>query len=134
MSDRQSFHSFAEFYPYYLEEHSDPRCRALHYVGSSLVHAVLAWVLVSGTWFALLLLPVVGYGFAWAGHFFFEHNRPATFRHPVYSRYKRAGSDEMDESFFPVLWRGDGHRSAFLEPYLAAEAPWHAARVVAEPA
>jgi len=85
MSDRQTFHSFAEFYPYYLEEHSDPRCRALHYVGSSLVLAVLAWVLVSGTWFALLLLPVVGYGFAWAGHFFFEHNRPATFRHPVYS-------------------------------------------------
>jgi hypothetical protein len=29
--------------------------------------------------------PVTGYAFAWVGHFFFEHNRPATFRHPVYS-------------------------------------------------
>ena len=33
----------------------------------------------------LLLAPVVGYGFAWVGHFVFEKNRPATFTHPVYS-------------------------------------------------
>ncbi len=32
-----------------------------------------------------MLLPVLGYGFAWVGHFFFEHNRPATFKHPWYS-------------------------------------------------
>ena len=25
---------------------------------------------------------VVGYGFAWVGHFFFEKNRPATFTYP----------------------------------------------------
>ena len=33
----------------------------------------------------------------------------------VYGRYKRAGSDEMDESFFPVLWREDGYRTPFLD-------------------
>jgi hypothetical protein len=79
------FNSFAEFYPYYLEEHSNPVCRRLHYVGSVLVLVLLAWVLVTRQWLLLLALPVVGYGFAWVGHFVFEKNRPATFKHPLYS-------------------------------------------------
>lgn len=33
----------------------------------------------------LIAMPVIGYGFAWIGHFAFEKNRPATFRHPFYS-------------------------------------------------
>jgi hypothetical protein len=85
MTENRQFASFSEFYPYYLEEHSDARCRALHYLGSTLVLAILAAAIATRTWPALLLLPLVGYGFAWAGHFFFEHNRPATFRYPLYS-------------------------------------------------
>lgn len=81
----QRFASFAEFYPYYLDEHSHPVCRALHYAGSLLVLALLAYTLYSGSWRLLLLLPLVGYGFAWLGHFGFERNRPATFRYPLYS-------------------------------------------------
>lgn len=79
------FDSFAEFYPYYLNEHANPHCRQLHFVGSWLVLGVIATSIVSGTWSLLWLIPVVGYGFAWVGHFFFEKNRPATFRHPFYS-------------------------------------------------
>ena len=41
----------------------------------------------------------------------------------VYGRYKRAGRTDMDESFFPVLWTEDGHRSAFLEEYLSTARP-----------
>ncbi|GGY67215.1 Mpo1-like protein [Marinobacter zhanjiangensis] len=84
MADQQ-FHSFSEFYPYYLDEHRDRNCRRLHFVGSLLVLAVLAGVLITGAWLWLLALPVIGYGFAWLGHFIFEKNRPATFKYPLYS-------------------------------------------------
>lgn len=81
----ERFKSFAEFYPYYLEEHRNPTCRRLHYVGSLLVLVVLGYALFSGQWLWLLALPVIGYGFAWVGHFVFERNRPATFAYPLYS-------------------------------------------------
>lgn len=77
--------SFKEFYPYYLSEHRSPVCRALHYIGSCLVLVVLAVALLTQYWRLLWLLPVIGYGFAWVGHFFFEHNKPATFQYPLYS-------------------------------------------------
>jgi hypothetical protein len=77
--------SFREFYPFYLSEHADRSCRRLHFVGSTLVLVVLAVALAAQHWMLLWLLPVLGYGFAWIGHFFFEHNKPATFTHPFYS-------------------------------------------------
>lgn len=30
---------------------------------------------------------------------------------PIYSRYARLDSDEMDENYFPITWRRDGYRS-----------------------
>ncbi len=79
------FASFRDFYPYYLSEHADPTCRRLHFVGSTLVLVclVLAVVQLNAWW--LLAALFCGYGFAWIGHFFFEKNRPATFKHPFYS-------------------------------------------------
>ncbi len=84
-SETRKFESFADFYPYYLEEHSNVTCRRLHYAGSTLVLLTLAYSLVTAQYLLLLLLPVFGYGFAWVGHFFFEHNKPATFKYPFYS-------------------------------------------------
>lgn len=81
----QKITSFKEFYPFYLAEHSNPICRALHYVGSLLVLTVLAYALINQQYSLLWALPVIGYGFAWVGHFFVEHNRPATFKYPFYS-------------------------------------------------
>jgi len=81
----QGFSSFAQFYPYYLGEHSNRVCRRLHFVGSTLVLAIIALAVLSAQYWWLAVVPVVGYGFAWMGHFFFERNRPATFKHPVYS-------------------------------------------------
>ena len=85
MNQPETFRNFAQFYPYYLAEHSNRTCRRLHFVGSSLVLATLAWILVTGSWLMLWLLPVLGYGFAWMGHFFFEKNKTATFAYPYYS-------------------------------------------------
>jgi hypothetical protein len=78
------FQTYEDFWPFYVSQHLNPTCRALHFVGTSLVLAcaVLA-VFDSPRW--LLLAPVAGYGFAWAGHFFFEKNRPATFTYPLWS-------------------------------------------------
>lgn len=79
------FQSFREFYPYYLSEHRNPTCRRLHVVGSTLVIACLVALAATGNPWWILGALLCGYGFAWVGHFFFEHNRPATFRHPLYS-------------------------------------------------
>ena len=81
----QHFSSFAEFYPYYLQEHANATCRLLHFIGSWLVLAIIGFSVVTGQYILLLGVPLIGYGFAWVGHFFYEHNRPATFKHPLYS-------------------------------------------------
>jgi len=85
MAEVRKFANFKEFYPFYLAEHSNRTCRRLHYVGSILVLVVLFYALFSGQFRYLFLLPVLGYGFAWIGHFMFEKNKPATFQHPLYS-------------------------------------------------
>ncbi|MEP6997318.1 MAG: DUF962 domain-containing protein [Betaproteobacteria bacterium] len=83
MSD--DYRSFREFYPFYLSEHRDRTCRRLHVVGSALVLGCLALALLTQSPWWLGGAALAGYGFAWIGHFFFEHNRPATFSHPIYS-------------------------------------------------
>lgn len=77
--------SFSEFYPFYLGEHADRTCRRLHFIGTSLVILTALCAVATQHFAWLWLLPVFGYGFAWVGHFFFEKNRPATFKYPFYS-------------------------------------------------
>ena len=79
------FASFAEFFPFYLGEHSNATNRRLHFVGSTLGALVGLYFLASGRpWLAFLgLLP--GYAFAWIGHFFVEKNKPASFKWPLWS-------------------------------------------------
>lgn len=81
----QRFSSFRQFWPYYLQEHARAGTRVLHYIGTSLVLAITGLLIASGDWRMLPALPIAGYGFAWAGHMLVEHNRPATFRHPLWS-------------------------------------------------
>jgi hypothetical protein len=79
------YNSLKEFYPYYLSEHQNPTSRKLHFVGTTLLFLILAAAIYLSNYWLLILIPVVGYGFAWVGHFFFEKNKPATFKYPFYS-------------------------------------------------
>ncbi len=80
-----SFASFEEFYPFYLSQHQDQTCKRLHFVGSSLGLLGLGAAVVTGKKRYIAAGIVAGYGCAWVGHFFFEHNKPATFQYPLYS-------------------------------------------------
>ncbi|GAB2964018.1 DUF962 domain-containing protein [Hymenobacter coalescens] len=80
--------SFAEFYPYYLAEHRRRGTRVLHFVGTTLF---LSWLVLAGV--------LSAYGCAWVGHFFVEHNRPATFQYPWLSL-------RGDFRLYWDLWRG----------------------------
>jgi hypothetical protein len=77
--------SFAEFWPFYVREHSRAGTRALHAAGTIVSTALFVALAATGRWRWLPVALVVGYAAAWVGHFFVEHNRPATFRHPLWS-------------------------------------------------
>lgn len=77
--------TYAEFWPFYLREHSKPQTRALHYVGSIASVVMLLWAVATQSWWWLLAVPVMGYAFAWFAHFFVEKNKPATFKAPWWS-------------------------------------------------
>jgi hypothetical protein len=85
MSHTDRMRSFEEFWPYYVREHSKPGCRLLHFIGSSAGLSCLIMALVKGNLWLIPLGLIIGYGFAWIGHFFIEHNKPATFKYPLWS-------------------------------------------------
>ena len=84
MSD-QEFRTFEEFWPFYVKEHQQKATRILHFIGTTSAMACLAGGLLTKRRWLLALAPVVGYAPSWASHFFIEGNRPATFKHPVWS-------------------------------------------------
>lgn len=65
--------------------HRDPRCRRLHYVGSTgaFIGIMAAVVALNPLWFIAGM--VFAYAMAWTGHFAVERNRPATFGNPLWS-------------------------------------------------
>jgi hypothetical protein len=85
VSDTNPFHTFREFYPFYLGEHANRICRRLHFAGTSIAVGLLIIAVILRSWWPMAVGVIVGYAFAWIGHFFFEHNKPATFKYPLFS-------------------------------------------------
>jgi hypothetical protein len=84
MSQRR-YNSFNEFWPHYVCEHSRPRTRLLHLIGTTIALTLVVIFIVIGKWWLFPLALVPGYAFAWIGHFFIEKNKPATFQYPLWS-------------------------------------------------
>jgi hypothetical protein len=85
MPDATRIQTFTEFYPFYLGEHANRTSRRLHFVGSSIGLVLFASAAMTLNAWLIPLSLLQGYAFAWVGHFFFEHNRPATFKYPLFS-------------------------------------------------
>jgi len=77
--------TFAEFWPEYVRAHREASTRALHLVGTLLGWGILLAAIATRRWWWIALALVVPYALAWIGHFFVEHNKPATFEHPLWS-------------------------------------------------
>lgn len=90
--------TFQEFWPYYVAQHLNPANRRLHFAGTT-----LGLICLGGAPWDLRLIPlglVLAYGCAWAGHYFFERNRPATFKYPLLSFI-------ADFKMYGLMWRGE---------------------------
>jgi len=82
---KREYNSFSEFWPHYVTEHSKPRTRLLHLMGTAIALTSVVIFIIVGKWWLFPLALIPGYGAAWIGHFFFEHNRPATFTYPLWA-------------------------------------------------
>ena len=81
----ERYKTFRDFYPYYIEEHSKPKTKLLHFIGTSISLFFLVQLVITFDPIYLIYALLSGYGFAWVAHFFIEKNKPATFTYPFYS-------------------------------------------------
>ncbi|MCP4882356.1 MAG: DUF962 domain-containing protein [Flavobacteriales bacterium] len=77
--------TYSEFYRFYLTEHKNKTSRMLHFIGTFLVFVLIFLAIYLEITYLWYFVPIMGYGFAWVGHFFFEKNKPATFKYPLWS-------------------------------------------------
>ncbi len=81
----RKYTSVKEFWPFYMQEHNHPVNRQLHFLGTGFALGCVTLSVLKRKPRLLALVPLVGYGLAWLGHFGIEKNRPATFKYPLFS-------------------------------------------------
>ena len=95
----QKYRTLEEFWPFYVQEHTKPVTRWLHFIGTSFIFVWLAAAVARRDPRLIVMSVVSPYAFAWAGHFFVEHNRPATFKYPLKSLLS-------DFVMYGKIWQG----------------------------
>jgi len=77
---------FKEYYKNYLDLHKNKWNRRLHVLGQLVTLMFIASCVHNQAYFLLLTSPFVVYPFAWSGHYFFEKNKPAAFKNPLWAK------------------------------------------------
>lgn len=85
MTEEKVYKTFEEFYPYYLTEHQNQTCIRLHVIGTTIALLWGLYTLLTAQYNWFLFGFVIAYFHAWVGHFFFEKNKPASFKYPLMS-------------------------------------------------
>jgi hypothetical protein len=85
MNNNEKLETFEQFWDFYVGEHKNKQNRLLHFIGTTAALGCVAGGLLTRRRSLLLVAPVLGYGAAWVGHFFFEKNKPASFTYPLWS-------------------------------------------------
>lgn len=65
---------------HYQRAHSNKWNQVLHYF--AFLFAFLAWIFLFFNFYVTIVLAVLHYLFSWIGHFYFEGNKPASFKRP----------------------------------------------------
>jgi hypothetical protein len=96
----ERFKTIDEFWPYYVNEHSNVITRRLHFIGNTNLFAWLMLAMVRRSPALLVFAVISSYAIAWIGHFFVERNRPATFQYPIWSAL-------CDMRMYYLMWRDE---------------------------
>jgi len=78
--------TFKEYYKYYLTLHQNKWTRRLHVLGQLATIAFTSFIITNWHWYLIPMIPFIVYPFAWSGHYFFEKNKPAAFKNPLWAK------------------------------------------------
>ncbi|HBS04818.1 MAG TPA: hypothetical protein DEA96_07640 [Leptospiraceae bacterium] len=79
----QVYSEAIEYWHTYLWHHRHPKTRLLHRLGSWISLLGILLSLAGYGWYLFPAGILIGYGFAFAGHYLVEKNRPLTLNQPI---------------------------------------------------
>ena len=78
--------TFKKYYKNYLKLHKNKWCRRFHFLGQLATIFFIIFCFFKKSYLLLIFTPFIVYPFAWAGHYFFEKNKPAAFKNPLMAK------------------------------------------------